>query len=294
MKRPLAVLLGAACLICWCPRGSVPRPRSGGPKTLDDFGNDFVQKVIEAGIVGASLVVINPDEDLLEIHFGLADRDAKRKPDGETIYDWGSITKLLTCIAIMQLDRRGRLALDDPVVEYIPAFRKVNSPFGNADGITLRMLMSHASGLQEGSFLIPIDWDMDWPVWEQIEPVLNYLRVERTPGSAYGYSNLGTMILGRVIEVVTGEDYEVYVDKNIFKPLGMHHSYFDTTPYHLMKNKARSYHASVGPEPGKAYGPDVDQGFTTTNGGWKSSVLDFKAFVRFLLGSKNHAFWETY
>jgi len=128
--------------------------------------------------------------------------------------------------------------------------------------------MSHASGLQENSFIIPLEWDGDWPVWEQVETNFNYLNVERKPGSAYGYSNLGTMILGRVIEVVTGDDYETYIDKNIFKPLEMHRSYFDKTPYHLMKNKSRSYHAPVPGKPLRPYGPDVDQGFTTTNGGW--------------------------
>ena len=294
MKKVIAAILTAGCFLSAAPSPAFPQSRINNPKRLTDFKDIFIRKVSEAGIVGASLVILQPDRDILVAHHGFADLEAKLPPDDATIYDWGSITKLLTCIAIMQLDDQAILQIDDPVIKYIPAFRNVKNPFNNTETITLRMLMSHASGLQEGSFLIPLDWDMDWPVWEQIEPNFNYLRVEREPGSSYGYSNLGTMILGRVIEVVTKDSYEVYIDKNIFKPLEMHQSYFDATPRHLKKHKARSYHAAKEGESHIAYGPDVDQGFTTTNGGWKCSVGDFKKFVRFLLGSRDRAVQDRY
>jgi CubicO group peptidase (beta-lactamase class C family) len=294
MKKTIAAVLTAGCVLAAFPSFSSALSQADAPKTLADFRDIFIKKLADAGIVGGSLAVLGSDRDLLDVHYGWADLERLMPPDEETIYDWGSITKLLTCIAIMQLDDQAILQIDDPVVKYIPAFRNVKNPFNNTETITLRMLMSHASGLQEGSFLIPLDWDMDWPVWEQIEPNFNYLRVEREPGSSYGYSNLGTMILGRVIEVVTKDSYEVYIDKNIFKPLEMHQSYFDTTPRHLKKHKARSYHAAKEGESHIAYGPDVDQGFTTTNGGWKCSVGDFKKFVRFLLGSRDQAVQDRY
>jgi len=258
-----------------------------GNSFLAKAKEDFVTRMSQAGIVGGSLVVLQADCELLEVNCGWGNLENKAPADSATIYDWGSITKLITSLAIMQLEHHGGLRIDDPVVKYVPAFRNIKNPFHDTDAITLRMLMSHTSGLQEASFLVPLSWDDEWPIWQQIEPNLNYMRVERKPGTGYGYSNLGPMLLGRVIEVVTRDNYETFIDKNIFKPLEMAESYFNATPYHLKKNKAQSYFAGSKGSLRKLYAPDLDQGFTMTNGGWKCSIQDFKKFVRFLLGSDN-------
>ena len=65
--------------------------------------------------------------------------------------------------------------------------------------------------------------------------MLPFTEILFKPGSKYSYSNLGIVFLGQIIERLSGDDYEVYVDKNILKPLEMHRSYFDATPYHLLK-----------------------------------------------------------
>lgn len=262
----------------------LPTQMEGHP-FLEEAKESFIARMVQAGIMGGSLVVLRADSELLEVHWGWGHWENKAPADCATIYDWGSITKLITSLAIMQLECHGGLRIDDPVVKYIPAFRNIKNPFHDTDAITLRMLMSHTSGLQESSFLIPLSWDGEWPIWPQIEPNLNYMRVERKPGTVYGYSNLGPMLLGRVIEVATGDNYETFIDKNIFKPLEMAESYFNATPYHLRKNKAQSYFAGSKGSLFKPYAPDLNQGFTMTNGGWKCSIRDFKKFVRFLLGS---------
>ena len=162
---------------------------------------------------------------------------------------------------------------------------KVNNPYDNTDEITLKMLMSHTAGLQNASFIIPLSWHKPWPRWEQLEPVFNYINVENPPGTKYSYSNLSLLLLGRVIEVITDDDYEVYIDKNVFKPLQMYSSYFDATPYHLMDHKAQGYYPHKEGEQRRLYHPDIDQGVTTSNGGLKSSPADFNKYVQFLLGT---------
>jgi len=255
---------------------------TGAKKAVVD---EFHKQMADKHIVGGALVISQPGKVLLETHYGMANKE-KSMPAGEnTIYAWGSITKTMTCIGIMQLHIRGKLDINDPVVKYLPAFGKVNNEFGDNSQITLKMLMSHTSGLQNGSFIIPLSWHKPWPRWEQLEPVFNYINIEHRPGTKYSYSNLGLLLLGRIIEVITLDDYEVYVDKNILKPLEMYSSYFDATPYHLIDKKAQGYYPYEEGQTRKLYDPDIDQGVTTSNGGLKSSIADFKKYVQFLLGS---------
>jgi CubicO group peptidase (beta-lactamase class C family) len=113
--------------------------------------------------------------------------------------------------------------------------------------------------------------------------MLPYTNVEFRPGSRYGYSNPGIIFLGRIIETLSGDDYEVYIDKNVFKPLGMARSYFDATPYHLLPHRSASYYVSK--SGGHRAAPfDVDTGVTVSNGGLNAPVGDMVKYLNFLLG----------
>jgi hypothetical protein len=103
--------------------------------------------------------------------------------------------------------------------------------------------------------------------------MLPYTEVLFRPGSRFSYSNPGIVYLGQVIERLSGEDFEVYVDKNILRPLGMHASYFDRTPPFLLPHRAHSYyhHATAG---GSRAPFDVDTGVTVSNGGLNAPLTD--------------------
>ena len=260
-------------------------------RTID---KEFQERMADRQIVGGALSVVQPGKTILESHFGWADQEKQIPADQDTIYVWGSITKTLTCIAMMQLQWKGRLNINEPVVKYIPAFGHLNNPYGDTDKITLKMLMSHTAGLQNASFIIPLSWHKPWPRWEQLEPLFNYINVENPPGTKYSYSNLSLLLVGRVIEVVTYDDYEVYIDKNIFKPLQMYSSYFDATPYHLTPHKAQGYYPYEQGKERRLYDPDIDQGVTTSNGGLKSSIADFNKYIQFLLGSQDEQVQKVY
>jgi CubicO group peptidase (beta-lactamase class C family) len=103
------------------------------------------------------------------------------------------------------------------------------------------------------------------------------------PGSKFSYSNPGIIFLGRIIEKLTGDDYEVYVDKNILKPLEMHQSYFDATPYHLLKNRSHSYYIRDGKRTEGRF--DANTGITVSNSGLNSPIADMVRYLSFLIGS---------
>jgi CubicO group peptidase (beta-lactamase class C family) len=102
------------------------------------------------------------------------------------------------------------------------------------------------------------------------------------PGSHWSYSNPAVIFLGRVIELLTRDDYEVYIDKNIFKPLEMYQSYFDTTPYHLLKNRSHSYYLEDGNLTPARF--DADTGITVSNGGLNAPLADMAKYLNFLMG----------
>lgn len=240
----------------------------------------------DQGVVGASLWFLRHGEVLGREFHGYADLETERPVDEATIFHWASNTKTLTGIAIMQLRDRGLLALDDPVVRWVPELREVHNPFGPMDGITIRHLLSHSAGFRSSTW--PWGGDQDWhpyePArWSQLAAMMPYTQVLFEPGSRFGYSNPGVVFLGRIIEILSGEDYEVYVDKRILRPLGMNKSYFDLTPPHLVPFRSNSYRIREGRP--VANGLDFDTGITVSNGGLNAPVPDLVEYLAFLAGT---------
>jgi CubicO group peptidase (beta-lactamase class C family) len=262
-------------------------------RTFKELAAFYESGLREHHIVGSSLLVVKGDQVLFRSTYGLANVEEKRPVAEGTIFHWASITKTFTSIAFMQLEERGLVDLDDPVAKYVPEIRGVHDPFGDTSEITLRHLMSHSAGFRDPTW--PWGGDEDWhpfePLhWEQLVAMFPYTEILFRPGSRYRYSNPGILFLGRVIELLTTDDYEVYVDKNVLKPLGMHRSYFDVTPYHLQKDKARGYYFHDGEL--KAARAETNTGVTVSNGGLNASLEDMARYLAFLIGDGTKAGYE--
>ncbi|MCA1662339.1 MAG: beta-lactamase family protein [Novosphingobium sp.] len=279
-RRLGCALLAAAALATGPARASEP----GFAAAVAEFRALHRNEVERAGIVGSSFYVVRDGATVVADHLGEQDAEAHVPVDARTIYHWASITKTMTGIAIIQLRDRGLLSLDDPIVRYVPELAQVHSPFGGTDRITLRQLMSHSAGFRGGTW----PWrDQEWqpfepPGWAQLAAMLPYTEVRFEPGTRFSYSNPGIVYLGQVIERLSGEDYEVYIDKNILKPLEMHASYFDHTPPHLLRHRSRSYYMRDGNRTAAPF--DVDTGVTVSNGGLNAPLPDMARYVAFLLG----------
>jgi CubicO group peptidase (beta-lactamase class C family) len=245
----------------------------------------FRDRVTGEGIVGASLAFVVGGEIVAAEYVGLADRATRRAVDERTIYHWASITKTFTAIALMQLRDRGLVSLDDPVTRYVPEIRGAHNPFGSMDDITLRHLLTHTAGFRAATWPWGGEpWHPHEPTeWSQLVAMMPYTDVAFEPGSKFSYSNPGIVFIGRVIETVTGEPYEAYVEKNILRPLGMSTAYFDRTPYHLLPWRSNSYFS--GPEGLRENGLDFDTGVTVMNGGLNASVPDMARYLGFLVGA---------
>lgn len=249
----------------------------------------FVQK---DGVVGAAYVVLSKG-GISESHsIGMADAAAHQPVDANTIFHWASITKTLTAVAVMQLRDRGKLSLDDPIVKYVPELRRVHNENHAIERVTLRHLLSHSSGFQSPTWPYRDDskpWQPFEPTeWAQLLAMMPYQELSFEPGTKFQYSNPGFIYLARVIEALTGDPYETYVQKNILTPLGMTRSYFNISPYHLAGDRSNNYSISrdsAGHSQTVANGREFDTGITTPNGGLNAPLSDLAKWVEFLSGA---------
>lgn len=183
-------------------------------------------EVASAGIAGLSIALIDGSELLAAWGSGWADVAAKRPADAHTLYRMGSISKLFTDTAAMQLVAEGRLGLDAPVQQALPWFRLGGAP--GAAPITLRQLMSHHAGLPR---------DTAGGMWLTRAPgpdgdfraMLRSLATvppDAPPGLAFAYSNVGLDVVGAMVEAASGEPFEARLRRTLLAPLGMDDAQF--------------------------------------------------------------------
>lgn len=206
----------------------------------------FLTRLVATGEPpGLSVFVVKAGQVVYSRAFGLADGPKQIAATPETVYHWWSMTKIVTAIAILQLHEQGRLHLDDPVTTYLPTFQ-VQLPPGSSQPITIRHLLNHSSGLPD-----PVPAMIGWVHYTDtlvdqralLERHLpQYTQLTFAPGSKAVYSNLGYMVLGAVIEAVTGQPYADYISEQILRPLGMTQTGFLYTP-------AMQEHAASGSQP---------------------------------------------
>jgi len=257
---------------------------------LKNFKALYERELKDAGVVGSSFAFIRDNKVLAHYNFGSANLAKGQAVDDNTIYHWASNTKPFTGIAIMQLRDRGLLKLDDPVTKYLPELRAVHNPFGSMDEITIRHLMTHSAGFRGGTW--PWGSGKDWEPFEpteysQLVAMFPYTEIRFKPGSKFSYSNPAIIFLGKIIEKLSGDDYEVYIDKNILKPLEMYRSYFDATPYHLLKHRSHSYYIENGKRTEGHF--DANTGITVSNSGLNSPLPDMINYLNFLIGDPKKA-----
>jgi CubicO group peptidase (beta-lactamase class C family) len=252
-------------------------------------------------IVGSSAALVENGVVTAKDHYGFRDKAAKLPVDDETIFHWASITKTFGAIAIMQLRDRGLIGLDEPIVKYVPELRQAHNRFGAMEAITIRQLLSHSAGFRDGTWPF-VEYgekagDKPWqpfepPSWAQLAAMMPYTEVAYAPGTKYSYSNPGYVYLGRVVESVTQEPWETYIDKEILRPLGMTRAFFDQAPSFLRRDKSHSYYVT---DAGEVEAPfDFDTGITVMNGGLNAPVSDLAKYIGLLQGSADAAQQSRY
>ncbi|WP_244890042.1 serine hydrolase domain-containing protein [Mycobacterium lentiflavum] len=182
----------------------------------------------------------------------------------DTIFDLASLTKsLATATAVMQLYERGEVEFDDPVQHYLPDFT-ANDP--RRTRVTVRMLLTHTSGLP-GDVNLGDPWGLDGA--EKAEGVHRALStaLESDPGDGFRYSDINFILLGALIEKVSGEALDVYVQQHVFAPLGM------TDTRYLPPAKACGPHTTIGSAVGWAPSPQESARDDCPAGTWDIDLL---------------------
>ena len=235
MKKISAVAIrGVVWMACILASGCAIAPPKLPPaediRSVDDL-ETYLSHVVEKGDPpGLSVVVVKGTQIVYQKGFGMADAPRKIVATPQTIYQWWSLTKISTAVAILQLEEKGRLDLDDPVEKHLDFF-DVAYPEKDSERITIRHLLSHSSGLKNVGYEILgwIHFDDDPPFNQTTllkEKLPKYNKLGYEPGKEGRYTNIGYMVLAAIIEAVSGQSYEGYVIEHILQPLGMTHTNF--------------------------------------------------------------------
>ena len=168
---------------------------------------------------GAAVLVKRKGEVVLRKGYGMAQMDLGIAVSPDHVFEIGSVTKQFTAAIVLRLAEQGKLTLSDPITKYFPQMT-----FGGAT-ITLEQLLSHTSGVP--NYTDMPEWIPRWREDMTVETLFALFRdkpLDFPPGTLWSYSNSGYILLGAVIEKVTGKSYEEVVESELFAPLGMHDS----------------------------------------------------------------------
>jgi CubicO group peptidase (beta-lactamase class C family) len=218
-----------------------------GPEDLEAFFDGVMAAHLEAQrIAGATVSVVKDGELFFAKGYGYADLEKQIPVDAQkTLFRVGSTSKLFTWTSVLQLMEQGKLDLDADVNTYVKQF-KIPATFPQP--ITLRNLMTHTPGLEDGAlgYLIVRTPEESPPLAETLERHMP-ARVrppttDWSDGTNASYSNWGTALAGLIVANVSGMSYDEYVEKNIFEPLGMSQSSFrEPLPEPLLADMSKGY-----------------------------------------------------
>lgn len=169
-----------------------------------------------------AVLLAKDDQIIFRKGIGMADDEQKIPVQATTAFRIASLTKSFTAMALMQLEETGKLSLDDPVSKYLPDYPR-------GEDISLDQVLHHTAGIPD--FLsMPAYWQKlrDTCTTSEAVEVFKHHPLRFEPGSQWEYSNSGYVLLGFIIEKITGQSLAVYLEENIFEPLGMDNTGWET------------------------------------------------------------------
>jgi CubicO group peptidase (beta-lactamase class C family) len=242
-------------------------------KAIDTY---LAAQVGLAGRVGLSVAIVRDGQVVLEKGYGKRSLADGRPVDAGTLFAIGSVTKQFTCACVLLLAEDGKLSVHDPVAKYYPSLTR-------AKDITLLDLMNHVSGYPDYYPLDFVDRRMRQPIAEE-ELLRRYAggKLDFEPGAKYSYSNTGYILLGRVVEKVSGLGFGEFLARRIFKPLGLAQTVYEPASGDPRLASGYSTFALSAPEPAE---PEA-RGWIGAAGGIHSTPGDLARWDLALIGGK--------
>lgn len=213
------MLIGSAMIIpsLFAPYINVTLPSGIEEEDVDDEVEDFMEENDSVN-TGVMFAIFTPAEVIHETYEGEQNLDENIDVSSETVFEWGSVTKLLTWISVMQLVEEGLIDLDEEVTEYLPD--GFLDDFEQDEPVTMMHLMNHQGGFHdEIADLFVTDIPDSYSLADQLEEHQPDQLYE--PGSVTSYSNWGTALAGYIVEEISGQPFYEYVHENILSPLDM-------------------------------------------------------------------------
>jgi CubicO group peptidase (beta-lactamase class C family) len=277
---------------------------------IADSVRTFLTEENTSRFLGFGIAVTEVDRPDFTAAYGWADNGLVRPFTDSTLFNLGSASKLFTAIAIVKLVDAGVMRLDDPVYAYFPEFLQIQGRNRDAPKVTIQDLLQHRSGItQSMEDLFPEKFDKASLTSEEqyYEGTYNYrafltreefksrflmyAKLEGKPGKKYEFSNLGYVILGYILEDVTGLNVAQFVTNNIFVPLGMNDSHYYITPDSQVNRLAWGYYRLSDGSYFNVHDNEVESPSPTGDGGIKTTLRDMTRFMNFLQGDYQR---ETY
>ena len=243
-------------------------------KTKQNISSLILKKMKKHKIMGLSIALVDDQKIVWAKGFGYADKAKKKPAASETVYRVGSISRLFTGIAVMQLAEQGKIDIDWPLKTYLPEF-SIRTRYPDADPITPRSVMTHHSGLPT-TFLKGM-WtrnpDRIPGLRKSYTELVYKITDEYTtspPNFIFSYSELGMSLLGHMVEKVSGKDFVSYMDESVLAPIGMTlSSFWSTTSINILLSKVYKKGKEIRP----TFNRDLPAGSLYSN------VLDMSRFM---------------
>lgn len=206
-----------------------------GLSATDEAALDAIfRKAYPANAPGATVLIARGDAVLYRKAFGMADIELRVPMRPENVLQLASITKQFTSVAILMLMEQGKLSLQDPLSKFVTGFAR-------GDEITVHHLLNHSSGLTSYTNLPAFrEKTREDLTPTQIADYVKPLPLEFAPGEQYAYTNTGYLLLGMIIEQLSGMPYGDFIQKHIFERVGMKHSSYASN-YAIVPNRASGY-----------------------------------------------------
>lgn len=293
-KNPSLLFFFAAALLT--PLHAAPDQGPAFPavkKAMDEF-------IAAKEIAGAVTLVADGSKVLHLSADGMADIGEKKPMATDSLFWIASMSKPVTATAVMMMHEEGLLSVEDPVAKYLPEFRNLKDSAGNDVLITIKQCLIHSSGLAE----ITPEEAKSISTLEELTPVVAAKPVQFSPGSKWQYCQTGINTAARVVEVVSGKTFPIFLNERLFTPLGMKDTSFYPTEEQVTR-LASAYKRNDSGELEKAElfflngkSPSLSTRYPMANGGLFSTAGDYAKFAQMILnggeaGGKRYLKEET-
>ncbi|MCB9081353.1 MAG: beta-lactamase family protein [Lewinellaceae bacterium] len=201
------------------PIASKPVLDSAFLSLADRYYQKVDSAVMNDRIPGLAIALVKEGQLQSVRVWGYSDLNTHRRMDSSAVFRLASVSKGFAPVLTGVLVEKGILHWDDPIIRYLPDF-KLKTPEAT-QGLTIRQVLSHTSGLPRHSFSNLLDQDVPYP---EIRAKLASVKITHPPGTYYNYQNVVYSLIADVIEAATGESYADLLQRYIFQPAGMNHS----------------------------------------------------------------------